>query len=88
MRSTDIAGAFSDYRKAVKNEQLTKIQLDRAKLLFDNGAVPKSALEVAQNAEDNAKVDLETTNEHLHLLGVRSRTIPPASSRSTLRFRE
>jgi len=69
VRSTDIAGAFSDYRKAVRNEQLTKIQLDRAKLLYDNGAIPKSALEVAQNAEDNAKVDLDTTTEHLRLLG-------------------
>jgi len=69
VRSTDIAGAYSDYRKAVKNEQLTKIQFDRAKLLFDNGAIPKSALEVAQNAEDNAVVDLETTAEHLRLLG-------------------
>ena len=69
VRSTDIAGAFSDYQKAVKNEQLAKIQLDRAKLLFDNGAVPKSALEIAQTTEDNAKVDLETTTEHLRLLG-------------------
>jgi cobalt-zinc-cadmium efflux system membrane fusion protein len=69
VRSSDIAGAFSDYRKAVKNEELTKIQLERAQLLFDNGAVAKSILEIAQNAEDNAKVDLETTNEHLHLLG-------------------
>ncbi|HML15417.1 MAG TPA: efflux RND transporter periplasmic adaptor subunit [Bryobacteraceae bacterium] len=69
VRSSDIAGAFSDYRKAVKNEELTKIQLDRAKLLFDNGAIPKSALEVAQNAEDNAMVDLDTTTEHLRLLG-------------------
>ena len=54
VRSSDIAGAFSDYQKAVKNEQLTLIQLNRAKLLFDNGAIPKSSLEVAQNAEDNA----------------------------------
>jgi cobalt-zinc-cadmium efflux system membrane fusion protein len=69
VRSSDIAGAFSDYRKAVKNEQLAKIQLDRAQLLFDNGAVAKSLLEIAQNAEDNAKVDLETTSEHLRLLG-------------------
>ena len=36
---------------------------------IDNGAIPKSALEIAQNAEDNAKVDLETTTEHLRLLG-------------------
>jgi cobalt-zinc-cadmium efflux system membrane fusion protein len=69
VRSSDIAGAFSDYRKAVKNEELTKIQLERAQLLYDNGAIAKSLLEIAQNAEDNAKVDLETTQEHLHLLG-------------------
>ena len=69
VRSSDIAGAFSDYRKAVTNEELARVQLDRTKLLFDNGAIAKSALEIAQNAEDNAKVDLETTTEHLKLLG-------------------
>src|SRR5580700_2925338 len=83
VRSTDISGAYSDYRKAVKNEQLAvkneelaKIQLDRAKLLFDDGAIPKSAYEIADNAEigartalENAKVDTETTTEHLRLLG-------------------
>ena len=69
VRSSDIAGAFSDYRKAVKNEELTKIQLVRAQTLYDNGAIARSFLEIAQNAEDNAKVDLETTQEHLHLLG-------------------
>jgi len=83
VRSTDIAGAYSDYRKAVKNEQLAvdnerlaTIQLNRAKLLFDDGAVPKSAFEIAENAEigtrtalENARVDIETTTEHLKLLG-------------------
>lgn len=69
VRSTDIAGAYSDYRKAVKNEQLAKIQLNRAQILFDDGAIPKSALEIAQTTEDNAIVDLETTMEHLRLLG-------------------
>jgi cobalt-zinc-cadmium efflux system membrane fusion protein len=69
VRSSDIAGAFSDYRKAVKNEQLAGIQLSRATLLFEHGAIPKSALEMAQTTEDNAAVDLETTTEHLRLLG-------------------
>lgn len=69
VRSTDIAGAYSDYQKAVKNEQLAKIQLDRAKLLYENGAVPKSALEIAQNTEDDALVDVQTSTEHLRLLG-------------------
>jgi cobalt-zinc-cadmium efflux system membrane fusion protein len=69
VRSTDIAGAFSDYRKAVRNEELARIQLKRANLLFENGAIPKSTLEVAQTTEDNAKIDLDTATEHLHLLG-------------------
>jgi membrane fusion protein, heavy metal efflux system len=69
VHSTDISGAFSDYRQAVKNEELTKIQLDRAKLLFDNGAIPKSGLEIAQNAEDDNQIVLETTIEHLKVLG-------------------
>ena len=69
VRSTDISGAFSDYRKAVKNEELTKIQLERTRLLLENGAVAKSQLEIAQNAEDNAKVDLDTSMEHLRVLG-------------------
>jgi cobalt-zinc-cadmium efflux system membrane fusion protein len=69
VRSMDIAGAFSDYRQAVKNEQLTKIQLDRAKLLFENGAVAKSAVEIAQTAEDDNLVVIETTKEHLQQLG-------------------
>jgi membrane fusion protein, heavy metal efflux system len=69
VRSTDIAGAYSDYRKAVRNEQLAKLQLERAKLLFADGAIPKSALETAQTTEDNALVDVETATEHLRLLG-------------------
>jgi membrane fusion protein, heavy metal efflux system len=69
VRSPDIAQAFSDYRKAVTNEQLAKVQLGRAQVLYDKGAVPKSSLETAQNGEDNAKVDLETTAEHLRALG-------------------
>jgi cobalt-zinc-cadmium efflux system membrane fusion protein len=70
VRSTDVSGAYSDYRQAVKNEELTKIQLARAQILFDDGAIPKSALEIAQNAEDDNIVVLETTKEHLLLLGV------------------
>jgi cobalt-zinc-cadmium efflux system membrane fusion protein len=69
VRSEDIAQAFSDYRKAVKNEELAKVQLDRAQLLYDKGAVPKSSVEITQNAEDNAKVDVDTTTEHLRVLG-------------------
>jgi cobalt-zinc-cadmium efflux system membrane fusion protein len=69
-RSSDIANAFSNYRQAVKNEELSKLQLVRANTLFDHGAIPKSAQEVAQNAEDDNLVVLETAKEQLGLLGV------------------
>jgi cobalt-zinc-cadmium efflux system membrane fusion protein len=69
VRSSDVAGAFSDYRKAVVNEQLAQSQLRRARILFEKGAIAAKDLEAAQNTEDNAKVDLDTTTEHLRLLG-------------------
>jgi len=70
VQSPDIAGAFSDYRKAVADEALAKTQLDRSKLLYDKGAISLGNLQLAQDTEDKAKVDVETTLEHLRVLGV------------------
>jgi cobalt-zinc-cadmium efflux system membrane fusion protein len=70
VQSTDISGAFSDYRKAVVAEQLARTQLERAKIVFDKGAIAKKDLETAQSLEDSAVVDVETTKEHLRVLGV------------------
>ena len=69
VQSADIAGAFSDYRKAVADEQLANTQLDRAKILYDKGAISLNDLQVAQDSESKAKVDIETTAEKLHVLG-------------------
>jgi cobalt-zinc-cadmium efflux system membrane fusion protein len=69
VRSADIANAFSNYRQAVKNEELTKIQLVRANTLLEHGAIPKSAQEIAQNGEDDNLVVLETAKEQIGLLG-------------------
>jgi membrane fusion protein, heavy metal efflux system len=69
IRSDDVAGGFSDYRKAVADEILARTQLERSKDLYEHGAISMNDLEVAQDTEDKAKVDLETTEEHLRLLG-------------------
>lgn len=69
VRSSDVSGGFSDYRKAVADEALAHSQLDRASDLFEHGAMSKSDLEIAQNAENKAKVDIETLKERLRLLG-------------------
>jgi cobalt-zinc-cadmium efflux system membrane fusion protein len=70
IQSADVAGAFSDYRKAVADEALARTQLERAQVLFDRGAIAKKDLEVAQDAEDKAVVDVQTAAEHLRVLGV------------------
>jgi len=69
IRSDDVSGGFSDYRKAMADEILARKQLERAKDLYDHGAIAMADLEVAQDTEDKAKVDIETMAEHLRLLG-------------------
>jgi cobalt-zinc-cadmium efflux system membrane fusion protein len=69
VRSDDISLAYSDYRKAVADEVLARTQFERAKLLFDHGAISQNDFQVAEDTEDKAKVDVETTSEHLRLLG-------------------
>jgi cobalt-zinc-cadmium efflux system membrane fusion protein len=69
VRSDDVSGGFDAYRKAVSDELLARKQLNRTKDLFDHGAMAEQDLEVAQDAEDDAKVTLATATEHLKLLG-------------------
>ena len=69
VQSADIAGAYSDYRKAVADELLANKQLDRAKGLYDHGAISLNDLQVAEDTENKAKVDVETSAEHLRVLG-------------------
>ncbi len=70
VQSTDVSGAFGTYLKAVADEHLAQAQLDRARILFDKGAIAKSQVEIAQNAEDDAKAALSASEEQLRILGV------------------
>jgi cobalt-zinc-cadmium efflux system membrane fusion protein len=67
--SQDIAQAFSDYRQAVADETLAKAQLERSKELLEKGAIAKKDEEVAEDAAVKARVTVETTIEHLKVLG-------------------
>jgi cobalt-zinc-cadmium efflux system membrane fusion protein len=69
VQSADISGAFSDYRQAVADEVLARAQLERSKILFEKGAIAQKDLEVAQDAEDKARVTVESTIDRLRVLG-------------------
>jgi cobalt-zinc-cadmium efflux system membrane fusion protein len=69
VQSADISGAFSDYRKAVADEKLARIQYERAKLLYDKGAISLNDFQTAEDVENKAKVDVENTTERLRVLG-------------------
>jgi cobalt-zinc-cadmium efflux system membrane fusion protein len=69
VQSADISGAFSDYQKAVADEQLAHTQLERSQLLYDKGAISLNDLQIAQDTEAKAKVDVKATAEKLKVLG-------------------
>jgi cobalt-zinc-cadmium efflux system membrane fusion protein len=69
VESADVSSAFSDYQKSVADEQLTRTQLERAQLLYDKGAFSLNDLQVAQDTDAKAKVDVKTAAEKLRVLG-------------------
>jgi len=69
IRSDDVSGGYSTYKMAVADEVLAKTQYERAKDLYEHGAIALNDLQVAQDAEDKAKVAVDTSAEHLRLLG-------------------
>ena len=70
VRSTDVSSAYQVYLKAVNDERLARQQVERSRELYTHGATSKSALEQAEDTEQDAKVDLDTAAEQLRLLGV------------------
>ncbi len=69
IRSTDLSGAFSDYQKAIADERLSQKSLERAQLLYSHGALAEKDLQQAEDTEEKTKVDVQTTEQHVHILG-------------------
>jgi cobalt-zinc-cadmium efflux system membrane fusion protein len=70
VQSNDVSGAYQTYLKAENDERLARTQLERAQILYEKGAIAKSALEQAEAAEADIKADLNAATEQLRLLGI------------------
>jgi cobalt-zinc-cadmium efflux system membrane fusion protein len=70
VESPDISNAFDTYLKAVNDEQFANKAYSRSEQLYQHGAISQSMLEQAENAEKDAKADLNSADEQLKILGV------------------
>jgi cobalt-zinc-cadmium efflux system membrane fusion protein len=70
VQSPDITNAFDTYLKAVNDEQLANKAYERAKKLYEHGAISQSMLEQAEDSERDAEADKKASEEQLNTLGV------------------
>lgn len=75
--SNDIAAGFQNYAQAQADEALAKKQLDRARLLYDRGAISLNDLQVAENAENKAAVAVSTSAQQVKVMGGDLKTQSP-----------
>ena len=70
VQSPDVSTAFASYIKAVSDEHLAHVTLERDKLLYDKGAIAQTQLEAAEDGEQDATADLKASEQQLRILGV------------------
>jgi cobalt-zinc-cadmium efflux system membrane fusion protein len=69
VRSNDIAAAFQTYNQAKADAALAQKQLERAKLLFEHGAISLNDYQITENTDQKAKVSVQTAVQQLRTLG-------------------
>jgi len=69
VQSNDLNSAFQTYAQAKADEHLTTTQFERAKLLYDKGAISLNDLQVAEDADEKAKVAVKSSAQQIRTLG-------------------
>ena len=67
--SNDISTTFQSYQQAEADEELTRKQLARAKLLYERGAISLNDLQVAEDSEKKSAVAVKAASQQIHALG-------------------
>ena len=70
VQSPDVTNAFDTYLKAVNDEQMTNKEYLRAQDLFQHGAISQAQIEQAEDAEKDARADLDAADQQLNTLGI------------------
>jgi len=67
--SNDISSAFQNYQQAKADEELAHKQLERARLLYEHGAISLNDLQVAEDTEKKAAVTVNAVSQQIQTLG-------------------
>ena len=70
VQSPDATNAFDTYLKATNDELMANKAYVRAKDLYSHGGIAQEMVEQAQDAEDDARADLDAANRQLNTLGL------------------
>jgi cobalt-zinc-cadmium efflux system membrane fusion protein len=70
VQSPDVTNAYDAYLKALNDEQLARKNWTRAEDLLSHGAIAQSVADQAEDAENDARADLNAAEQQLKMLGV------------------
>ncbi len=69
IHSQDLAQAVTDYKKYQADELLARRSLERSQQLYSRGAIAQKDLQTAEDAQQKALVDVQSTQDRIRLLG-------------------
>jgi membrane fusion protein, heavy metal efflux system len=67
--SNDITTAFQSHSQAKADEQLARTQLERARLLYEKGAISLNERQVAEDTETKAQISVVSAAQQIRTLG-------------------
>ena len=77
IHSQDLMQAISDYKKFQADELLARRSLERAQLLYSHGAIAEKEVQAAEDNEQKAVVDVQSTRDRISLLGANLKELSP-----------
>ncbi len=77
IHSNEMSQALSDLKKAQADELLARKALERSQLLYSHGASAQKDLQMAEDLEQKAKVDVEAAEDHIRVLGGDLKNLSP-----------
>jgi len=85
LNSAELGTAQSDYLKAISKLKLRQSAYNRAKQLYENGIIAVANLQQRQNELSEAEVDLDTSRDHLKVMGMSDPAITDLGARGTIK---